>query len=57
MTHPLSAAVLRSSTLGLSRAFVHLAAEYGWYGYRRITALLNQQGWTVNHQRVERIWR
>jgi hypothetical protein len=57
MTHPLSAAVLRSSTLGLSRAFVHLAAEYGWYGYRRITALLNQQGWTMNHQRVERIWR
>jgi len=35
-----------------------LATRYGRYGYRRITALLNdQKGWTVNHKRVERIWR
>jgi putative transposase len=34
-----------------------LAMKYGRYGYRRITALLNQKGWQVNHKRVERIWR
>lgn len=36
---------------------VKLAGEYGRYGYRRITALLWQAGWAVNHKRVERIWR
>jgi putative transposase len=35
-----------------------LATRYGRYGYRRITALLNNgKGWRVNHKRVERIWR
>jgi transposase InsO family protein len=36
---------------------VHLASEYGRYGYRRITALLRNEGWRVNHKRVERLWR
>ncbi len=34
-----------------------LAPRYGRYGYRRITALMNERGWQVNHKRVERIWR
>ena len=34
-----------------------LASEYGRYGYPRITALLQREGWRVNHKRVERIWR
>ena len=34
-----------------------LATQYGRYGYRRITAMLKQEGWQVNHKRVERIWR
>ena len=34
-----------------------LASRYGRYGYRRITAMLNAEGWQVNHKRVERIWR
>ena len=34
-----------------------MATQYGRYGYRRITALLRQEGWLVNHKRVERIWR
>jgi transposase InsO family protein len=34
-----------------------LATKYGRYGYRRVTALLKQEGWQVNHKRVERIWR
>jgi putative transposase len=34
-----------------------LATRYGRYGYRRITALLSEKGWPVNHKRAERIWR
>ena len=41
----------------LTTAIIDLATEYGRYGYRRVTALLNRQGWHVNHKRVERIWR
>jgi transposase InsO family protein len=36
---------------------IELASQYGRYGYRRVTALLRNQGWIVNHKRVERIWR
>ncbi|MFC2167193.1 IS3 family transposase [Acidobacteriota bacterium] len=36
---------------------IALAGQYGRYGYRRITALLQNEGWRVNHKRVERIWR
>ena len=36
---------------------IQLASQYGRYGYRRVTALLRNQGWIVNHKRVERIWR
>ena len=36
---------------------INLASQYGRYGYRRITALLRDSGWQVNHKRVERIWR
>lgn len=36
---------------------IELASEYGRYGYRRVTALLRNQGWIVNHKRIERIWR
>ena len=41
----------------LSKAIIDLSTGYGRYGYRRVTALLNRQGWQVNHKRVERIWR
>jgi putative transposase len=42
----------------LTSDIVALATRYGRYGYRRITALLNNEhGWRVNHKRVERIWR
>lgn len=36
---------------------IELASEYGRYGYRRITAMLNHEGWRINHKRVERIWK
>jgi putative transposase len=41
----------------LREQIVQLACQYGRYGYRRITALLRNAGWLVNHKRVERIWR
>ena len=41
----------------LRARIIELATRYGRYGYRRITALLRQENWQVNHKRVERIWR
>jgi len=41
----------------MRKEIIHLAGRYGRYGYRRITALLKQEGFRVNHKRVERIWR
>ncbi len=41
----------------LTADIIALATQYGRYGYRRITALLQEAGWTVNVKRVERIWR
>ncbi len=41
----------------LTTDIVALASQYGRYGYRRITAMLQRDGWQVNHKRVERIWR
>ncbi len=35
---------------------VKLARRFGRYGYRRVTKMLNAEGWGVNHKRVERIW-
>ena len=34
-----------------------LSLAHRFYGYRRITALLRQDGWPVNHKRIERIRR
>ena len=41
----------------LRQRIIELASQYGRYGYRRITALLRNEGWIVNHKRVQRIWR
>ena len=41
----------------LRQRIIELASEYGRYGYRRVTALLRNEGWIVNHKRVQRIWR
>jgi len=47
----------RSDEDALTADIINLASQYGRYGYRRITAMLHQKGWQVNHKRVERIWR
>ena len=41
----------------LTDDIVELADQYGRFGYRMVTGLLNNAGWCVNHKRVERIWR
>jgi transposase InsO family protein len=48
---------VRGDEAALTEAIVALAAEYGRYGYRRITAMLRADGWRVNAKRVQRIWR
>ena len=49
--------VLDDDEESLTADIVKLAVRFGRYGYRRITALLQDRGWQVNHKRVERIWR
>ncbi len=41
----------------LVQRMTQLATQYGRYGYRRITAMLQREGWRVNHKRIERLWR
>ena len=41
----------------LTRAIIALATQYGRYGYRRFTIKLQEAGWNVGKDRVERIWR
>jgi transposase InsO family protein len=50
-------AILRADEDALTGAIIGLAAQYGRYGYRRITRLLNDTGWSVGTDRVSRIWR
>lgn len=49
--------LVRADEDALTRAIIQLAAQYGRYGYRRITALLKSTGWSVGTDRVQRIWR
>ena len=49
--------IVRADEDALTRAILQLAAQYGRYGYRRITALLQDAGWSVGVDRVQRIWR
>lgn len=41
----------------LIRRMRELAGRHLRFGYRRITALLKREGWTVNRKRVLRLWR
>jgi putative transposase len=47
----------RNDEDALTRAIIALASQYGRYGYRRITVKLQEAGWNVGKDRVERIWR
>lgn len=41
----------------LRAAVIGLAAQYGRYGYRMVTGLLQGAGWRLSASRVERIWK
>jgi hypothetical protein len=41
----------------LRLTLIRLAKQYGGYGSRKIGQLLRIEGWCVNHNKVERIWR
>ena len=41
----------------LTQAILATAAQYGRFGYRRITRMINDAGWRVGTDRVQRIWR
>lgn len=49
--------LIRNDEEPLTERITALATKYGRYGYRRVTAMLQNEGWWVNHKRVERIWR
>ena len=51
------AQVVRKDEDRLVARMVELATQYGCYGYRRVTAMLTEEGWRVNHKRVERLWK
>jgi len=46
-----------SDDVALWAAIERLAAEWVTYGYRRITKMLQREGWQVNHKRVQRLMR
>jgi transposase InsO family protein len=52
-----NASAVRGDEGRLRAEIILLATKYGRYGYRKITTLLQWEGWQVNHKRVERIWR
>jgi transposase InsO family protein len=47
----------RSGQVPLVRAIRRLARRHPRYGYRRIHALLEREGWSVNLKRVHRLWK
>jgi hypothetical protein len=47
----------RTAEDALTQDIIMLPSEFGRYGYRRITVLLQARGWAVGKDRVQRIWR
>ena len=46
-----------SADLSLREAMHAIVFANRFYGYRRVTAKLRQEGWTVNHKRVASLLR
>lgn len=49
--------IAKNDDIALRKEIIRLAKQYGRYGYRMITGMLKNNGWHINHKRVERIWR
>lgn len=47
----------RAEAMGLRERIEAIVLEFPGYGYRRVTAQLQREGWAVNHKRVLRIMR
>jgi hypothetical protein len=47
----------RDDEAPLTGRIFELASVYVRHGSPRITGMLPNEGWNVNHKRVERIWR
>ncbi len=43
--------------VALRDAIEHIVLEFPGYGYRRVSAALKREGWSVNHKRVLRVMR
>ena len=56
-TQRYKAAQAREDDDNLRLALIRLAKQYGRYGYRKIYELLRIEGWTINHKKIERLWR
>ena len=56
-TQRYKAAQAKGDDDNLRLALIRLAKQYGRYGYRKIYELLRIEGWTINHKKVERLWR
>ena len=48
---------VREDEAPLTQRIVELACVYGRYGTPRITGLIRNSGWLVNHKRIEAIWK
>ena len=51
------APVVRDEQAALARRIEELAGTHPRFGYRRIWALLDREGWSVNLKAVRRLWR
>ena len=51
------APVARDEQAALARRIEELAGTHPRFGYRRIWALLDREGWSVNRKAVRRLWR
>jgi putative transposase len=49
--------ILKNDEAVLVKRMIELTKQYGRYGYRRVTALLQLEGFRVNHKRIERLWK
>ena len=49
--------VVRDEQAALAARIEELAGTHPRFGYRRIWALLNREGWSVNKKAVRRVWR
>ena len=47
----------KADDAALKQAIERLATQWVTYGYRRVTKMLQREGWSVNHKRVRRVMR